>query len=341
MSGQGINSLIPSRPQHGAPQSHSPVPVSRPQHTEVTPLVARHDDYAPSPTPASLSHESFIHEEDEISAVPHYQKKLTEKSESIFQIEVEKIKPNPYQPRTTFNQEALHELAQSIREFGVLQPLVVSKIVKETPQGAEVEYQLVAGERRLMASKLIGLPTVPAIVRKVDTARIKLELALIENVQRSNLNPIESARAYSRLQDEFNLTQREIALRVGKSREVVANTLRLLQLPSHIQEALAEGRIGESHARVLLGASNPETQNQLFRNMLEKKTTVRELKQKMPVSSEPFTPRPEEQYWEKRLEEKLGAPAKIIRQGAGGKIMVQFYSEEEYRNILNNIVGEE
>jgi ParB family chromosome partitioning protein len=257
-------------------------------------------------------------------------------SEAVFQIEIEKIKPNPYQPRRHFDEVSIKELAQSIREFGILQPLVVSKLVKETDSGAAVEYQLVAGERRLMAAKLLGLPRVPAIVKQVDEHRLKLELALIENIQRSDLNPIEEAKAYARLQDEFGLTQREIAVRVGKSREAVANTIRLLNLPLRIQEALAQGKLSSSQARMLLSISDPQEQDRTFMALLSQKVTVREMKQK---TAKPQPVDPESDYWRKRFEEKFGAPVKLVKSGPRGKVILQFYSEEEWQNIISKIFG--
>lgn len=258
------------------------------------------------------------------------------REESVFQIEVEKIKPNPYQPRRHFNEENLKELAYSIRSHGILQPLVVSKIEKETETGTDVEYQLIAGERRLMAAKLIGLERVPAIIRKIDSHRVKLELALIENIQRSNLNPIETARAYARLYEEFNLTQQEIGVRVGKSREAVANTMRLLKLPSHIQEALSEGQLNESQARNLLTIEDPLEQEKAFRVILADKLSVRELQHKTFKSK---ISDPQMVYWEKELEEKIGAPVKLIKNGPGGKIVIHFHSQEEWQNILDKILG--
>ncbi len=196
------------------------------------------DHGAPLPMPVHREEIRASHPREVLNTPTHsFEKKHTAnaapKQESIFHIEVEKIVPNPYQPRKVFNAEEIQELADSIKEFGVLQPISVSKVVKETSSGTRVEYQLVAGERRLKAAKLAGLPRVPAIIRKGDTPKMKLELALIENIQRSNLNPLESARGYARLQDEFNLTQKDIAARVGKSRETVANTMRLLNLPTY------------------------------------------------------------------------------------------------------------
>src|SRR3989344_2436305 len=160
----------------------------------------------------------------EISAT----RKIPEIDGPIFHIEVEKIKPNPHQPRKHFDETALRELSASIAEHGILQPLVVSKIETVTERGRDVEYQLIAGERRLLASKMLGLPRVPVIVKHTNEEREKLELAVVENLQRANLDPIETARAYAKLQDHFGLTQREVAVRLGKSREVVANAMRLL-----------------------------------------------------------------------------------------------------------------
>jgi len=267
MLGRGLESLIPNNKsgnhQPGVPPLHS--------NNSIPPFVQR--------TP----HAGYVPPLPKVNYPPHKEKKerSDDLSSSVFQIEVEKIQPNPYQPRKEFNTDELNDLAQSIREFGVLQPLIVAKVIKEKDSGAEVEYQLIAGERRLRAAKLVGLPRVPAIVKQIDAGKMKLEIALIENIQRSNLNPIESARAYAQLQQEFGVTQKEIAIRVGKSREVVANTMRLLNLPSEIQDALQTGRLTESHGRTLLGISNPAEQRRTFLALLEKKTTIREMNEKM------------------------------------------------------------
>jgi len=259
--------------------------------------------------------------------------------ESVFQIEVEKIKPNPYQPRRDFKEEELKDLAESIRAHGILQPLVISKIERETENGTEVEYQLIAGERRLMAAKMVGLERVPAIIRNIDDKRYKLELALIENIQRSNLNPLEAAKAYARLQEEFNLTQMEIAARVGKSRESVANTMRLLKLPLPIQEALAQGKINESQARTLLAITDLEEQDRVFKTLLSEKLTVRDLKERV-VKPKVFSDS-SEIYWQKQLEEKLGVSVRLVKNGPKGKIVIQFYSEKEWQNILEKLIGPE
>lgn len=269
--------------------------------------------------------------------------------EAIFHIEVERIKPNPHQPRRNFNEGALHDLASSIREFGVIQPLVVSKVETETPMGTLVEYQLIAGERRLMASKLAGLPRVPVIIRNVPLEREKLELAIIENLQREDLNPIESARAFARLQDEFRLTQREVAARLGKSRESIANTLRLLNLPTPIQDAIGKKQISESQGRLLLAVSDMASQEKFFQELLRENLSVRELKsrirkettKKEEIAELVLAVDPELEFIKKQLESFLGTPVLIQRSGENGKIVIEFYSEEELRGILQKIKPEE
>ena len=172
--------------------------------------------------------------------------------ESVFWIELDKIKPNSMQPRREFDESALSELAQSIREYGVLQPIVITRkeiIGPDAQSGLAVEYELLAGERRLRASKLAGLSQIPAIIKEAQPDKVNLEIALIENLQRADLNPIEKARAFKKLIDEFGMLQREVAEKVGKSREVVANTLRLLTLPEDMQQAVAVGKITEGHTR--------------------------------------------------------------------------------------------
>ncbi len=259
--------------------------------------------------------------------------------ESVFQIETEKIKPNPYQPRHEFEEEGIDELMQSIREFGVIQPLIVSKITEETESGTRVFYQLIAGERRLRAAKKLGLAQVPAIVRAVDAGRMTLEIALIENLQRRDLNPLESAKAYARLADEFQLTQREIALKVGKSRESIANTMRLLGLPSYAQDALREGKINESQARTLLAVSDHNAQEKAFRDILEKRAGVRSLRTKN--AAQPAPADSETLYWKKRFEESLGMPVQIAKKDGKGKITLSFYSEEEWNALRAKLLGSE
>jgi ParB family chromosome partitioning protein len=319
-TGHGIQSLIP--PKKGAEIIEEKKELSTQSHPPVF----------------------NIHEKDEKKwsdkDTPHEKQRSDTKPDSIFHIEIEKIKPNPYQPRKVFHKEDLDELAQSISEFGIIQPLLVSKVIKEKDGGADVEYQLIAGERRLMAAKIAGLERVPAIVKKIDTGKAKLEIALIENIQRSNLNAFESAKAYARLQDEFGLTQREIAVRVGKSREVVANTLRLLNLPSHMQSALTEGKINESQARALLSISSITEQQKTFDRLIQEKTTARQIRERV-ASRQIQAKNPEELTLERQLEEKLGAPVKIIKNQGKGRIVIEFYSQEEWQSIIGALMGNE
>ena len=188
--------------------------------------------------------------------------------DAVRQLDPATIQPNPHQPRTHFDTTALQELADSIKEHGLLQPIVVS-------DRGDGSYELVAGERRLRASKLVKLPTIPAIVRDFGQQQ-KLELALIENVQRADLNPIETAAAYRKLIDEFQLTLDQIGARVGKAKSTVANSLRLLQLPTDAREAVATGAISEAHGRAILAITNPEAQTQLLQHVINDGWTVRQ-----------------------------------------------------------------
>lgn len=269
--------------------------------------------------------------------------------EAIFQIEVDKIRPNPHQPRRNFAEESLRELAVSIREFGVIQPLIVTKKEKDGESGTSVEYELIAGERRLLAAKLAGLRTVPVIVRRSSEDREKLELAIIENIQRADLNPIESARAFAKLQDEFRLTQREIAARLGKSREAIANSVRLLNLPSEIQDAVSLGRINESQARMLLSIVDIPTQKKFFQDILRDNLSVREIRSRVKKINSPGSEEsplgqtesridPEIFALKDQLEEFFGTKIDLKKEGEKGAITINFYSSEELNNILGKIL---
>lgn len=276
--------------------------------------------------------------------------------EPIFQIEVDKIKPNPHQPRKNFDPDALNELASSVREYGILHPLIVTKIETVSSSGTEVEYQLIAGERRLMAAKLAGLERVPVIVKAAMSDRERLELAIIENIQRENLNPLETARAYVKLQEQFGLTQREIAMKVSKSRESVANTMRLLNLPTFAQDALVKGQINESQARLLLMVSDIKEQQAVFNDLVLNSLSVRELRNRIKrnspaggekaadnVSFDPSSsmrPKidPEITSFEEQLMEILGTKVKVQSEGEGGKLMINFYSKEELQGIIEKLV---
>ncbi|MDQ5929202.1 MAG: ParB-like protein partition protein, partial [Bacteroidota bacterium] len=199
-------------------------------------------------------------------------------SNSIFWIDVDKINPNPYQPRREFEEDKLRDLADSIRMYGILQPLVVSRVEKDTEDGGmTTEYELIAGERRLRASKLAGVSQVPVVIRIGDDNLMKFELAIIENLQREDLNAVERAKAFKQLAEKFGFTNTQIGQKMGKSREYVANTIRILALPEEILQALSEGKISEGHTRPLLMLKDhPEEQIVLFKEILYKKITVRE-----------------------------------------------------------------
>lgn len=208
-------------------------------------------------------------------------KETPQKKESVFWIETNKIRPNPLQPRKQFNQKELQELANSIEKYGIIQPLIAKKIEKDIPTGQTVEYQLIAGERRLRAAKMAGLKEVPVIIQEIEKEE-ELPISLVENIQRENLNAIEKAKAFKRLVEEYNLTQKEIAQVIGKSREAVANTLRLLDLPEKIKEGIEKGEISEGHARALLSIEK-EKQIEVYKEIIEKKLPVRAVEEKNEV----------------------------------------------------------
>lgn len=212
------------------------------------------------------------------SLIPQKKKKIEDgliKKEAVFYIEIERIKPNPYQPRKEFDQSGLKALSESIKQHGIIQPLVVSRIEKKDGNSGKTEYQLIAGERRLMAAKMAGFKQVPVVIREPDNKE-KLIISLVENVQREDLNPIEKAEAYRKLKQEFNLLHRDISRLVGKSEEVISNTLRLLQLPEKIKEAVRKGIISEGHARALLTVKNKELLQEIYNKIVKENLSVRE-----------------------------------------------------------------
>ncbi|MEX2007935.1 MAG: ParB/RepB/Spo0J family partition protein [Candidatus Spechtbacterales bacterium] len=197
--------------------------------------------------------------------------------DSVFMIDIDKIKPNPYQPRREFKKDELASLADSIKVYGILQPLIVSKVEREVPTGRLVEYELVAGERRLRAAQMVRLPQVPVIIRHAINSTQKLEVALIENLQRDDLSPVEEAEAYKRLRDEFGMTVQDIGRQVGKSRPYVANMMRILNLPEYLKDALLEEKINEGHTRPLLRLTHdPASERKLFDEIVQQRFTVRQ-----------------------------------------------------------------
>lgn len=265
---------------------------------------------------------------------------------AIFWVEVNKISPNPYQPRREFEESALKSLAESIRMYGVLQPLVVTrKEVFHEGSGMSVEYELISGERRLRASKLAGLAQVPVLIRNgEDGAREKLEIAIIENLQREDISSVERARAFQQLIKEFGLKQSQVADKIGKSREYVANTLRILSLPDEMLTALQEGRISEGHTRPLLMLiDRPEEQLVLFKEIMSKKLTVREAESlSRRVATEKI--RNKDKYLdpqiielEKSFTESLGTRVRIEKGKEGGTVKIDFFNPEDLRMLLERL----
>jgi len=252
----------------------------------------------------------------------------------IWNIPISEISANAKQPRQHFDPEVLQELSLSIKEHGVLQPILV---VEKRDGG----YELVAGERRWRASKLAGLTTIPALVKPLSE-QAKLEISLIENIQRADLNPIEEAFAYKRLIDEFNLTQQQVADKLGKSRPAVANIIRLLELPDEVQKALIEKRINSGQARALLSLNNEKEQLDALSSMLGQKITVRELEktvQKMKPNG--FARRdPNLAYIEQKLRSALGTKVNITQKGEQGIVAINYYTKEELARVVKKIIGE-
>ncbi len=272
------------------------------------------------------------------------------------QVPITQITPNPHQPRHRMEAEALNELADSIKSLGVIQPLIVTLAPDSTD--AAPHYQLIAGERRWAAAKLAGLERVPVIVRGA-TPQEMLELALVENIQRADLNPLEEAGAYRALMDEFGLTQEQVAARVGRDRTTISNSLRLLKLPEDILTALADGAITEGHARALLTVSDPRQQAALLRNVIAQGYSVRqteEVARRMNEREQAAGRRPPRggrsaanardhempgatRTLEDDLRKALGTKVQVFRSREGGKIVIYFYSEEELESIYDKIVG--
>lgn len=257
---------------------------------------------------------------------------------------LDEIVANPYQPRSRMSEEALQELSQSIERNGVLQPLVVSR--------ADNGYEVIAGERRLRAAKMAGLDRVPVVVKEVSP-QDQLELALIENIQRQNLNPIEEAEAYNRLVREFSLTQEEVAAKVGKKRSTVTNMLRLIQLPDYIKEDVLEGRLSAGHARVLAGLINDQELIREIRDeVIQKKMSVRQAERLVQQKLKKKTEKKESSFTELKKIPKsycdtltgditrvIGNKSRIVQKGSRGKLEIEYYSLDDLERIHNIISG--
>jgi len=257
---------------------------------------------------------------------------ILDSNEAIVQLPVDRITPNPHQPRTQFGEEDLQELVESIKEHGIIQPLIVTK--------DNNDWQLIAGERRLRSAKLAGFDSVPAIVREMSEQK-KMEIALIENLQRKDLNPLETALAYQKLIDEFNLTQEQLAKRVGKSRSAVTNTIRILTVTDNVKKAILDGSISEGHARVLAGLPESDQLEILDRIVLEDmsvRDTERESKAvvvKKNIRKVFFDP--DVKAKEDAIQSALGTKVEIKKSGSSGQIIIKFFSEEEFNDIVKKI----
>lgn len=256
-------------------------------------------------------------------------------TDRIWYIPITEIVPNAEQPRKHFDHQDLEDLIASIKQHGILQPITVTEKV-------DGGYELIAGERRLRASQMAGLATIPAIVRSV-TQQEKLELALIENIQRQQLNPIEEGFAYKRLIEEFGLTQQNVAEQVGKSRPAVANMIRLLDLPEPIQKALVDGQLSTGKARALLSLKDEKEQLAVFKDMIGEAITVRDVEQTIQqkgAQSRKGSQRrdPNLVAQERLLEERLGTKVHLTQKGEKGTIVIEYFSREELKRIIETIV---
>ncbi|MBE3550065.1 MAG: Chromosome (plasmid) partitioning protein ParB [Brockia lithotrophica] len=262
--------------------------------------------------------------------------------EEVVQIPLDAVRPNPYQPRRTFDAQSLEELAASIREHGVLQPILVRPLA-----GGEA-YEIVAGERRVRAARLAGLERIPAVLRSFDDATM-MEVALIENVQREDLDPIEIARAYRALMERFSLTQDEVARKMGKSRSLVANYVRLLALPERVQEYVSRGTLSMGHAKMLAGLEDPRAIGELADRVVREGWSVRRLEEflrkqrsesRRPARRRALEDRPSEYAaLERELSEALGAPVRIRLSGAAGSVEIAFFDREDLERIAELLVG--
>lgn len=311
--GRGLSALIPAGSRKGA-----------------KPVVSTSTSEAAAPTPATSATAPSAAPTPvvaPVSPVPH--------GEMVMQLTLDKITADPNQPRKHFDHHNLEELMASIKEHGILQPLVV------TPADKEGKHTLIAGERRLRAATMLGLKKVPAILRDVKEQE-RLALSIVENVQRADLNPIEEAMAYQRLMHEFNLTQDDVSKQVGKSRSAVANTLRLLELPAEVQQAVSEGKISSGHAKILASLDRPSEQTAYLERILKHQLTVRELEEQTKTARRVHKPAtqkfdPIREAQEELLRERLGTKTMIKKTGDRGQIIIHFYSAEELKRLLNEL----
>lgn len=365
--GRGLDALFGGAAT--APAEEAPAPAAReadPEPAPPPPPVQRAPERAPEPEPEPVSHyddedddgdfedDSYeaqirraVERPDVRSGAPVATASLPAtgaRHRGPDQLDIDLIAPNPEQPRTNFEPEKLRELADSIREHGIIQPLVVAR-------DEDGGYHLVAGERRLQAARLAGLETVPVVMRDAVDVEL-LELALIENIQRADLNPVEEAMAYRRLVEEYGMTQEEVARRVGKNRATVANALRLLQLESEIRRSLVAGEISEGHARALLGLPEGRGRVNAWRDVVKRRLSVRDTegyvrRQLAGTPATSATPGAQTARRdaaladiESRLRRALSTRVKIEPQKKGAKIVIECYSTEEFENVVSTLLGE-
>lgn len=264
------------------------------------------------------------------------------RKESIFNIEIDKIRPNPNQPRRDLSDKGLEDLSNSIKEHGILQPLIVTKVEKATERGQEVEYELIAGERRWRAARMANLAQVPVTIRD-SSANEKLEIALVENIQREDLNPIETAMAFKQLQDSFNLTHNKIAKKVGKSRTSVTNIIRLLGLSEKTQRAMAGGKISEGHGRAILMAK-PSARESLFKAIIKNSLSIRkaeEIARKVALAHQARSAGPKSIFFrgiEKDLEQVIGSRVSITQRGDTGHLRIEFIEKKELSRLVGHLL---
>jgi len=258
-------------------------------------------------------------------------------SAGFAEVPLDQISPNPYQPRRTFNDSSIEELSRSVREHGIIQPLVVTKL-------GDNKYRLIAGERRFRAAQKAGLGTVPVVIKETMADTDILQVALIENIQREDLNPIEEAYAYHQLHEEFGLTQEEISKRVGKERSTVANFLRLLRLPDPVKKLLAAGKLSMGHARAILAVESPKKQEQLAERVVKRNLNVRQTEM-LAAESSPKAEQPEKEKdiftrdAEEKLTRTLRSKVEIDRKRRGGVIHIRFGSEDELIRLVDEVMG--
>ncbi len=325
--GRGLSSLIPQKNnvQQTTSSSQKNIAKESPQQDKSVPYVERKEQNIDQQQEENVraAGMSNVQAQNEIT------------TSGSLEIDIDLIVKNSQQPRTNFDEQKLEELTASIKEHGVIQPLIVIK------KGSQC-YELIAGERRLQASKRAGFTVVPVTVRSEDIdEQKKLELALIENIQRHDLDVIEEARGYNKLAEEFELSQEDIAVKTGKSRSAVANRMRLLKLPIDVQRALSKGEITEGHAKAILALSNSEKQRALFQLIIAQHLTVRQAEEKTKsVSVRTYTRAskdPQIKILEEKLTESLGTKVHVAHKGDGGSVTIDYYTEDELARLTDRL----